>query len=563
MKEYDENEIHVADLFCGAGGFSEGFRQKGFSLVYGIDYWNPAIKTSRYNHPGPQYDEVDILELDYEDLPELLLDVDVIIASPPCVSFSRSNKMGKADKEDGVQLIRKTLGIISWLKEHGALKYWVVENVPNAKKHIRDTYGWDELRLPGTGADLEVPMKEIYNSECFGVPQRRRRLFFGDFPEPVSSNSNEVITIKDVFSNLKNPLNDMDDLNTDYILDPCYPGLKVEKRKLTDHFYNTVVRKERWKRARDLKEDHGYMGRMPFPDEVDRPSRTVMATRAASSRESLLFGVDEDGDGEYERYRLPTIRELATFMSFPITYQFQGSSETEKYRLVGNAVPCKVSAAIAEAIAGALEIETPDGFTPLEQEGGLEVDLTGTNPTLRKLRNRTRSFSWHIDYLQERGFRIDIDNTESDFDNNEIIWKAVLHKGSGYKSRKETEYSKREIEDLKNSKVITNLNYSKGDIKPKLNQFEESLSSRFGEDLPSSERFLEIYVKREDGLGPRKVLTELKEVIDEHFPEETYEGIELENNGIINMNVEKIPVRIVAGMIGCKYVTENVDTERD
>lgn len=33
----------VIDLFCGAGGFSEGFRQQGFEILQGIDCWEPAI----------------------------------------------------------------------------------------------------------------------------------------------------------------------------------------------------------------------------------------------------------------------------------------------------------------------------------------------------------------------------------------------------------------------------------------------------------------------------------------------------------------------------------------
>jgi DNA (cytosine-5)-methyltransferase 1 len=39
----------VIDIFCGAGGFSEGFRQQGFDVVMGIDSWLPAIETFNHN----------------------------------------------------------------------------------------------------------------------------------------------------------------------------------------------------------------------------------------------------------------------------------------------------------------------------------------------------------------------------------------------------------------------------------------------------------------------------------------------------------------------------------
>ena len=44
-------QLRVADLFCGAGGFSEGFRQMGFDVVYALDNWKPAVEAHRLNHP--------------------------------------------------------------------------------------------------------------------------------------------------------------------------------------------------------------------------------------------------------------------------------------------------------------------------------------------------------------------------------------------------------------------------------------------------------------------------------------------------------------------------------
>ena len=43
------SKLTVIDFFCGAGGFSEGFRQKGFEIKKGYDNWQPAIDTFNHN----------------------------------------------------------------------------------------------------------------------------------------------------------------------------------------------------------------------------------------------------------------------------------------------------------------------------------------------------------------------------------------------------------------------------------------------------------------------------------------------------------------------------------
>ena len=45
-------KLRVVDLFCGAGGFSEGFRQAGFQILAGVDNWQVATSTFKANHPA-------------------------------------------------------------------------------------------------------------------------------------------------------------------------------------------------------------------------------------------------------------------------------------------------------------------------------------------------------------------------------------------------------------------------------------------------------------------------------------------------------------------------------
>lgn len=562
MAMSDSDSLTVVDLFCGAGGFSEGFHQMGFDVIFGLDFWEPATETIEMNHPGIETRTMDIMELETaEDINETIPDADVIIGGPPCQNFSRSNKAGKADKTEGLNLIEMMLRIVAWKQEHGGLKYWALENVPTTKKHIKERYTWDELRLPGEGAALEVPRKQILNSANFGVPQTRRRMICGNYPDPERTHDeDEWKTMREVFEHLGSPRENPSSVGT--VDDPSY-DVELDASQVTDHFYDSRVEEYRWKRARRLKEDHGYMGKMSFPEELDRPSRTVMATRSASTRESMIFGVDEDGDGEHEDYRLPTVREIACFMSFPIHFQFEASTEAKKYRLVGNAVPCRMAAAIAGAIAEAEGVEVPEAAYPaVDEVEKPSKELTGREWERRTPRKRRDDAQYyrHVPYLQPRTFRVEIDNQESDFSDDEVVWSTVLHKGQGRRAI-ETEPSEQSVRELVESDLV----YDDHDRDLDSDDidwvgFESDLRKRVLAELPDAATFQEVYVHRgqTEDLGPDETLETIREIIDTYLPEDRYAEVEVVNDDHVDLDVDQIPIRIVAALLACKLVTKTV-----
>ena len=148
-----EKKLRVIDFFCGAGGFSEGFRQQGFKVIKGIDFWQPAIDTHNLNH-GLNDTIKNVLDFwndDSENVNEIekLEDTEFLIGSPSCVSFSMSNKAGKADKTHGVKLIESYLRAIA-VKKHkknSVLKGWYMENVPKSRDFIRTEYTFEQLSL--------------------------------------------------------------------------------------------------------------------------------------------------------------------------------------------------------------------------------------------------------------------------------------------------------------------------------------------------------------------------------------------------------------------------------
>ena len=136
------------DLFCGCGGFSEGFRQAGFDIILGIDKEKTALKSFKRNH------NCEVLKMDIRDVAKLPKST-VIIGSPPCQNFSSLNTNKDVDK--GLELVHEFERII----ELNNPQYWVWENVEFVKKLYRSA--------------------SILNSWDFGLAQRRKRAFIANF----------------------------------------------------------------------------------------------------------------------------------------------------------------------------------------------------------------------------------------------------------------------------------------------------------------------------------------------------------------------------------------------
>jgi DNA (cytosine-5)-methyltransferase 1 len=356
--------LTVIDFFSGAGGFSEGFRQQGFKVVKGIDFWEPAVKTHNLNHglndvPENVLDYVGADSADVERI-EALPDVDVIIGSPSCVTFSLSNKGGKADKTEGIRLIEAYLRIIA-VKKHkkdSLLKAWLMENVPNSGNYVRHEYTFTDLHLEKWARANDIAPKSValtlngvvLNASDYGAPQNRNRFICGEtvsdgqFPQPTAT-THVMPTLGDIKSKMPKPNSPSSD---ELWEDPNYPGLHVKTKEISDHFYDTGLYINQWEQAHYLKTMHPFMGKMSFPENEGKASRTITATRSSCTRESIVYKSEfaRTGHGEY---RAPTIREAASLMGYPYTYQFFGS-EGLKWKQIGNSVSPQLSAALAKAI---------------------------------------------------------------------------------------------------------------------------------------------------------------------------------------------------------------------
>ncbi len=116
------------DLFCGAGGLSEGFRQAGFEILVGTDFDERAGKTFSATHFGAKFLHGPIQELSAKQLlKESGLakgELDCLIGGPPCQGLSVYNhQRGMHDTRS--HLFKEYLRVVEGLWP----KWIVMENV--------------------------------------------------------------------------------------------------------------------------------------------------------------------------------------------------------------------------------------------------------------------------------------------------------------------------------------------------------------------------------------------------------------------------------------------------
>lgn len=566
------DRLKVIDFFCGAGGFSEGFRQMGFEIVYGYDHWKPAIDT--YNHNfNLQCSLKNILDFENSiDEINAVPNTEIILGSPPCVSFSSSNKSGKADKSLGLKLTEIFLTIVA-VKKHqpnSTLKAWFMENVINSRRYLKKTYTFKDLGLTEWANEYKLNPEDIaidllqnsvvINSADYGAIQARKRVISGEIIKekklviPRRTHSDPKVkenlplhrSIKTIQQNFPNPyqeekFTEVKDINYD---------IRIPQNKITDHFYDTGVYEVEWKFSKFWKQRHPYMGKMSFPENTNKPSRTITATKIANSRESIIYKseIKREGDGEY---RLPTVREAAIIMGFPITYQFIGSENT-KWRLVGNAVCCAVSRAFANTVLESLKINRLKSLT-VNKEPRLDgVPNLNTyklkqfnNPPIKKKGARFRRQPFKDGNLTVTLSNYDIEKKGK----TNIRWYTSIQYGTGkgYPEQKIEDGYYKELEPL-----IENFNGGK--------KFIEIINNGFSEKIGNKIQLQDMYEKQisiEDLKEPTILIDEIAEIIEKiNCLDSNYEQTEK----VIFKNKSKIPIKQIFALYAVNKIASKVNS---
>jgi len=164
------------DLFCGAGGLSDGLTQAGHRILVASDSNRNMCETYRFNHRKTHVVQTNIHNRDESNaLLEIIEStlkgrtLNLLAGGPPCQGFSTAGKWSSSDTRNS--LIFRTLDFIRIL----APEYILLENVPGIRWLQQGRIL--ELLLKALRTEGYQTQTLLLKSEVYGVPQRRRRIF--------------------------------------------------------------------------------------------------------------------------------------------------------------------------------------------------------------------------------------------------------------------------------------------------------------------------------------------------------------------------------------------------
>ena len=363
------------DLFCGAGGLSEGFRQAGFEVLAGNDFDRYAGETFALTHRDAAFLPGPIEKLTNQDFLRAAQlkrgELDVLIGGPPCQAFSVYNhQRGVHDQRS--RLFREYLRIVEGLKP----KFVVMENVTgitSVGNAVQQIIGG----LRGLGYNVET---NILRAEEYGVPQERRRIFFvGNrldlpvlWPEQTHGPGLEpFITVWDAIGDLPVLANG-----------EAPSGPQMYRREPQSSFQHYARRNSAYishhqaprlapinvERMKYIGEGGSWrdLPKRLLPAGMKRARRCDHTKRYGRlSKDGLACTILTKCDlhwGAYihpEQDRILTVREAARLQSFPDWFAFSGP-RTEQYVQVGNAVPPLLGRRIADGIKEASTLDVAD-----------------------------------------------------------------------------------------------------------------------------------------------------------------------------------------------------------
>lgn len=356
------SKYNVIDLFSGAGGLSQGFKQAEYNVLMGVDFDEAALRTYQHNLKNSVALKANLFD-EEESIKEIEnnlsgKEVDVIIAGPPCQGFSLT---GSRDINDSRN---KLYVAVVHAVRHFKPKAFLIENVPGmatlykgrVKEQIINTF--EDL-----GYAVSVTEKPLLAAD-YGVPQIRKRMFFVgfrkelgydyfEFPAPTLT-AEEHIGTADAISDLPPLVDEMGEENVPYFMEPQsdYQRL-MRQNSLVIHNHIGTRHTEEVKWVISQVPEGGNHKDLP-PGVGESRKFNEAWTRYHSQKPSKTIDTGHRNHFHYKWNRVPTVRENARLQSFPDDFEFLGT-KTQQNRQVGNAVPPLLAQVIAEKMKVHLE----------------------------------------------------------------------------------------------------------------------------------------------------------------------------------------------------------------
>ncbi|MCL0076985.1 DNA (cytosine-5-)-methyltransferase, partial [Dehalococcoidia bacterium] len=399
-----ESQFTVADLFCGAGGISLGFHDEGFRVVMAVDNDRQTLETYRLNHPWVE--ECNVLCDDLRSLTSKRIralvgqqKIDVLVAGVPCQGYSRVGYRTKPDLSKEIKykpendprnlLFKEVIRVARLLGPRSIL----LENVPDMRSANVTHYGLDrkviellQRRLGGMGYHTATVCLDATD---FGIPQKRKRLFFvaskKQLPENLEQRLGEMAdemhyprvtsTLSDAIAGLPVLSAGAGEQITSFIRDKNNGGSAYGRfiGSDTQVLFNHVARphnRDDMKIIGALRPGESYaalvrrmpevlQGRTHSVYRVDNFHDKFYRLRWDPPSRTIVSHLSKDGNSfiHPEQNRALTVREAARLQTFPDDFIFIGS-RTSQFIQVGNAVPPVLARVFARFFRMLLEGET-------------------------------------------------------------------------------------------------------------------------------------------------------------------------------------------------------------
>ncbi len=386
------SELTTLDLFCGAGGITEGFRQAGYRCVYGNDCMREAIETFALNHPDAVSEARDIEEVDPAEVRKRLHlpkgALDVLVGGPPCQGFS-INAPERFLSDPRNKLFKDYLRFLDEFQP----KAFLFENVPGLLS-LGDGRVFRQILRELDEHGYHVTVKILFAAH-YGVPQERWRLILlgsrlapMDAPDPthyatgranfrgggtltfqLTETDREMllpaVTVGDAISDLPRLEIGEGAETVGYTVEAQsdYARLMRNSLSVTFNHFAGKLSKQNVERMKYVKPGGSWrdIPHRLLPKGMQRARKSDHTKRYGRLRNDGLAGtVMTKCDPHWGSVFLPdqeralTVREAARFQSFPDTYRFLGP-RVSQYEQVGNAVPVFMAKAIALQIRAHLE----------------------------------------------------------------------------------------------------------------------------------------------------------------------------------------------------------------
>ncbi len=385
---HSRNRFSTIDLFCGAGGITEGFRRAGFACLYANDIEHWAIETFRANHPGTRTDNRPVEKVDARALrQELGLEkgeLDVIVGGPPCQGFS-INAPERFLDDPRNSLFKHYVRFLDEFEPKSLL----IENVPGMLS-LGGGVIFDRIvsEIRQRGYDVHA---RILFAAHYGVPQERwRMIIVGSrfspppaHPEPThfaEARANfkggrtmtfrlmplqrhalrPAVTLRDAIGDL--PRLRMGEggeiVAYDQPAKSAYATMMRGDGAVTFNHFAGVLAPQNVERMKHVKPGGSWRD-IPhelLPKGMQKARKSDHTKRYGRLRHDGLAGtVLTKCDPHWGAVFLPdqdralTVREAARIQSFPDSYKFLGP-RVSQYEQVGNAVPVLMAEAIARQL---------------------------------------------------------------------------------------------------------------------------------------------------------------------------------------------------------------------